>query len=491
MAVSLIANFALCSAEKDEQYFEESHVMDYFAVIAIFILLIGFGLLVWLKGPHVHESIYGESKAFKLDCKGNLQSGDSFHPLDKPIQSIPILPEGCYKLGSRPFPHFAFTEDIKFARPGFAAGLLLPNGRFNLGSIDDSSIICPHNLRQHFFPGDMNAGSDFLCLAGTAEQMKHAFANLIVCQSNLQESHGLFLNAVPTDLGKTSASGLNFGQTSVYRNPVPGGISSDLSSYVPMKEKCENSCKFVIVAPQKDYLNIRGKLLVKDFEGKISPYGVPEADIAMALYHKDTGKLKFIGFGSYDAQGNFLIQAPFFPNSGYSAVLTIVDNSGSYLPNSIDLFVNPGASAKDMNIGSIFLLTASGQGCKQTDFAKQKECFGQQASSKRNLKLHFENIIKSKAINFPFELTIRSTSSSTGSIVFQDNLSSQDFTTELPIGYYHISVKGKGIKPHGKSITFSDHQSIDFFLEDADDKFRLFAEVDNTVDTNYDYDLNL
>lgn len=301
IAVVLCTNFALSSAEKDEQYFEDAHVMDYAAVIVIFLLLIFFGLYIWFKGPYAFPSIYGDTKALKLDCMGNLKPGDSFVSLDKSVQQTASMPEGCYKFSSRGFPQTSLKGDFKFGRAGLAAGLLLPNGRFNIGSIDDSSVICPHNTRQHFFPGDMNASSDFLCLAGSAEQVNRAFGNLIICQNNLQEPHGLFLNAMPTDLDKPNATGLTLGQTPLYRNPVAGGISADLSSFVPMQAHCENYCKYVIVAPHKDYVNIKGKLLVKDVEGKFVPYGVPEADLALALYHKDVGKLKFLGFGAYDA----------------------------------------------------------------------------------------------------------------------------------------------------------------------------------------------
>lgn len=112
-------------------------------------------------------------------------------------------------------------------------------------------------------------------------------------------------------------------------------------------------------------------------------------------------------------------------------------------------------------------------------------------TANHKLTVNIQNVIKSKAITYPIELTIRATSSSTGSVIRQESLNDSFFTADLPNGYYNLRVQGKGFKPQTKSIAFGYDQTVFFFLEDADDKYRIFAEIDNTLDTNYDYDLNL
>ena len=374
-------------------------------------------------------------------------------------------------------------------------GVLVTNGKINSDYLGGKARVGPRISRQFFFPNAANSNDDFVNIYGDAAAVSEGLRNLVVCQSTLQLYHGVYVAAIKTDLGRVAENSLTGGSAPVYTEPYPTGSMADLSRFTAPAGACGDSCKFEVVKPVKGYLNIRGTLLIKNAQGATVHYGVPESSVELSLFQNEAGKEAYIAVGSYDANGNFLVQAPYIQNAAYKAVLHVTDKAGQYQSNLVDILVNPPNANSDLNVGTLLLTSNTGAGCKQVDLKLTNDCFASLAgqSATATLKANLHDIINvGEELQYPLTLTVRRGFSEVSPVVHTEVLSQPTWSKSLPVDYYSLSVSGGGYADNVQRVTLDSNQSADFYLEKKmQSGYRIYAAIDNTVDPNSDYDLNL
>jgi hypothetical protein len=490
VALAIVSNFGLATSENDEDTYNSFHIFDVIALGLILALGIALGFWLIFRPNGINNAYQLPKSGLYTDIRGNLLPTSNFVTVPSQISQNIQLKDQCYFLGKAVLPQFKPSTSKNI---GYSVGVLVTNGRINNNYIGNDAKVGPKNSRQYFFPNSNNSNDDFINIYGKYDDVTDALRNLVICQSALQVNHGVYVHANQFDMNTVGSFGLTGGASPTYVEPYPGGSKADLSAYTHPAGVCEPSCTFEVVKPANGYLNIRGALYIKDASGKTVPYGVPEANLALNLYQNQNGREVYIALGSYDANGIFLIQAPFIQNAAYKAVLHIDDRSGQYQSNLVDILVAPPNANSDMNIGNIYLTTISGQGCKQADLGATTACFANQAAANAEMKVQLQDVVSPGAdLKYPLTLTIRKTFSELGPVVATENVSSPNWSKSLPVGYYNVQVNGDAYNNFLQTVTLDSDQVINGFMEQrGNGGYRIYAAVDNTLDPNSDYDLNL
>lgn len=490
VAVAAITDFALASAERDDDEYNAFHVFDLIVLALIICLAIALGFWLIFRHASVNNAYQQSKSGLNTNLKGELVPTPSFTsvPLDV-SQNIPVK-EQCYFLSKTSLPQFATG---KTGNDGYSVGILVTNGKINTSYIGNTASIGPKNSRQYYFPNANNANDAFINIYGKPNDVANALRNLVVCQTTLQISHGVYLSANSVDLSKIANNGLTNGVSPVYVEPYTSGSNPDLSAFGNNVGKCDTSCQYALTLPTNGMINIRGVLVITNAAGQTVTYGTPEANVVLNLYQNQNGQQNFIGFGSYDSSGNFLIQAPYVQNGAYKAVLHIDDPTNQYQANLVDINVAPTSTNSDLLVGNIYLTTLSGQGCKQTDLASTLACFAGQSSNKANLELNLQDVVNpGQTLQYPLTLTLRKTFSELGELVSTQTLNSPTWTQNLPVGYYNAQITGSGYNSKTQTINLDGNKSVNLYLEESmANGYRIYAAIDNTLDPSSDYDLNL
>lgn len=490
VAIVIVSNFALASSEHDDDAYSAFHIFDVIALALIICLGIALGFWLGFRPTPVNNAYQHAKSGVWTDFKGKLVPNESFGNVPTAVAQNVQLKDQCYFLGKAVLPQFKASKD---ANAGYSVGVLVTNGRINSNYIGTDAKVGPKISRQYFFPNANNDKDDFVNIYGKYDDVTDALRNLVVCQSSLQVNHGVYLHANAMDLSKVNANGLTSGVAPTYVEPYPSGSNADVNAFTFPAGACVSSCIYTIVKPVSDYLNIRGTLIIKDANGNPVPYGVPEANLILNLYQNQHGREVYIGLGSYDANGNFLIQAPYIQNAAYKAVLHIDDKSGQYLSNKVDILVSPPNAFSDLNVGNVYLTTLSGKGCKQADLAATNNCFNTQQPQSAQVTLSLHDILNPNApLNYPLTLTVRNSHSELGSVVSSETINSPNWTKTLPVGYYNFQVAGNGYNNNVQTVTLDKAQVVNAYLEEkVANGYRIYAAIDNTLEPNVDYDLNL
>jgi hypothetical protein len=492
VAVAAVSNFGLASSENDEDIYRAFHIFNVIAIALILILALALGLWLIFRPSGVNNLYQLPNSGMQTSFRGELGPNKSFASVpDQTSQNID-LKDQCYFLGKVTLPEL---ETFKEANGGYSVGVLVTNGKINSDYIGSKARVGPKVSRQHFFPNALNSNDDYINIYGNSAAVTEGLRNLVVCQSTLQLYHGVYLSALKTDVSKISENSLTGGVSPVYTEPYPTGSFADLARFTSPVGVCVDSCNYELVKPVKGYLNIRGTLLIKNAQGQIVNYGVPEAGVELSLHQNEAGKQVYIAVGSYDANGNFLVQAPYIQNAAYKAVLHITDKTKQYQSNLVDILVNPPNTNSDLNVGSILLTTNTGVGCKQTVLELTNQCFANQSgqTANANLQVNLHDIINvGEDLQYPLTLTVRRGFSELSPLVHTELLNGPNWSKVLPVGYYSASVSGNGYSDNVQRVTLDSDKSADFYLErKSQGGYRIYAAVDNTIDPDNDYDLNL
>lgn len=490
VAVAAISNFALGSAEKDDEAYASFHIFDIVALALIVCLAIALGFWLGFRPAGVNNAFQQQGSSLVTSFNGNLLPSSSFAVVPQDISQNIQLKDQCYFLGKASLPIFAASNSTN---AGYSIGVLVTNGKIISNYIGLKAQIGPKISRQFFFPNADNSRDDFVNIYGTTESVNNALRNLVVCQTDLHLNHGVYLGANKIDVAKIANNGLSGGVAPVYTEPYPTGSNGDLSGFVSPVGACGASCKYALVKPLVGYLNIRGSLLIKNANGQTVNYGVPEANLELNVYQNQNGKEVFIAFGSYDANGNFLIQAPYIQNAGYKAVLHIDDNSGQYLSSKIDISVSPPNANSDLQVGNVYLTTVAGQGCKETDLVATQNCFASLTAKNATFNLQISDVINlGEDLEYPLILTVRKSFSELGAVVATQTLDGPTWSRVLPVGYYNLQISGNNYNENIQTVTLDNNQTVTAYLErKVSSGYRIYAAIDNTLDPNSDYDLNL
>lgn len=361
----------LAQVEYDEtlnSYFHSDYVVDGITVGLVGLLTVGM-LAYFFFGvsPHfTNRYTYNTPAGFVSNSDGTLMPLPSYVPVPQPAAdpfATPV-PYGCYKLDRTNIPAIRVPNCANFAKCGVSLGLLATDSTFLLDRYTGSALIGPKSSRSFFFPGDLNQRNDFIHLYGTADEVLQSLKEVIVCHQNPIGSGNIYAHVIPADIGNLANDSLTAG---VAYKPVElsadgaNGVYGDFHA----AQVCEGNCKVLLSNAGFRRVNIVGNLLVKDAEDRLVPYGVPESglEIAFGRYHQ--GKFRALSFGSYDANGHFVIHAPANSATEYVGTIQLVDHDKMYLSNEIDVLVSqPPNGEANLFVGDIILTNAAGRGCK-------------------------------------------------------------------------------------------------------------------------------
>lgn len=138
-------------------------------------------------------------------------------------------------------------------------------------------------------------------------------------------------------------------------------------------------------------------------------------NVTLFLYEKSSGQKNRIGVGSYDNQGNYKIVTRAMTNSSFSSFLEVMDPSGQYMSNVIDIKLKAKEN-QDFYLGDILLLTQSGEGCKDsTNTPATNTCLSNQPVKSYDLTVNLSPIEGSK--NQTFDIKIYKGFSVSGPVV--------------------------------------------------------------------------
>ena len=242
-----------------------------------------------------------------------------------------------------------------------------------------------------------------------------------------------------------------------------------------------------VVNANPNQLNLTGRLVIKDQNGKIVPYGNNQGGLQIWLEHQG----KQIAQGSFNSQGQYTIPAPRSIKSEYKAQIRMQDTRGHYLDNTID--VTAYDSSKDIFVGETLLVTKSGAGCQNAaDSVLEDRCWAAQQSQMKQLRLLLQDrVLQGQQLQFPIAVEIKESHSDTGRTVYKKLINSDSVITELPAGNYLVLAQAKGYDQDRVPVSLHENMSVRVGLtKNSGSQYRIIMHMDNEQ-SKQDYDLNL
>lgn len=488
--VAAAANIGLTTYPKDlDEHYQQLAINDYIVLAALVILgLILLFYLLFRPAPVFQNRYSGGIQGFNVDDNGNLIPKSTFVPVRKEISANRTLNSNCFSLLNQNPPSFEIEPKTCTGQCGISAGLLIVNGTFDKNSVQGGSAkLGSDQFRSFFFPQATNTNDDFIHLYGTPEEVQRSLALLIACSNTKQSNSKVALHAFQYDVNKLNEYALTNGQRPVYIQSSQNGTSPDLSNYTVNNTVCKEACKYIIASNNLVSLKLIGKLLIKDYQQKVTNYGIPESDVTIFLQRIVNGMSQNIGAGSYGLNG-FEIITQVFDQGTEDAQVRIEDPSGKYLPNTIDVKLTS-SSTGSLYLGDIFLITKSGLGCKNiNDLQATDACFKNMQVNKYDLTINMMTL--DNKLEGPVNLKIYKTQSVSGPVVSDTQETQPKKAIQLPAGYYLVEISGDKYKKSYQKVNLDQHQTVNVELQPNDEVYRIYKHVDLTVATQ-DLDLNL